>query len=53
MMVDLKPNILYFVLGTSEYGPFLAFSFTQSTVRFSHGERYLVKREKYINLLCL
>ena len=53
MMCDLKPNILYFVLGISEYGPFLAFSFTQGTVHYTSRERYLAKREKYINLLRL
>lgn len=48
---DLKLNILYFVLGISEYGPFLAFSFTQGTVHFCNRERYLAKRLKYLNLL--
>lgn len=53
MMCDLKPNILYFVLGISEYGLFLAFSFAQGTVHFPSRERYVANREKYVNLLCL
>lgn len=53
MMCDLKHNTLSFVLGISELGLFLAFSFSQDTVHFSSTEKGTQQKEKNTQISCI